>query len=423
MKKRMPGCFFFILLGFALWLVSIVTSTGVPVLSLLSDEAEAQDLLILRNGTVMKGELRLCTGQSCTLGTDSVPRPEIAWIGLARSEIKPPVVRDSRDDEIHLRDQTVQRGRLVGINASQVFTERGSFERRKVAWVYLAAAAGEKPASKTTPAPGTRPGKPLGGSICFRSDFTNFDNCHGTMQIRAWFRLLPNGKPFNGIALSYSAPEISYEISIDGCADYPGRPGESIPQAGNVCEAPPGRITGVVTLDKETLGQVTFFPLMPTLHFLLPLSVAQTPVAKGKCYYTNPGLADLPPRDFEIKAPSDVRIEGSDSCKFDPKSPRNFCVKPTPCAKMSSSDCFVHIERYAVIPFNGSLSETFDKTIRSSQKENWVVRIGASVTWDICEAGTSGCTTEPPPATPGRTPTPDCPEPRNERALPDAAQD
>lgn len=100
--------------------------------------AAARDILILRNGEVRGGLLRACAGDRCTLDGRAVPKAEIAWIGLGRTEPSPPAPGRPDREEIHLVDGTIHAGPLVGVSLGSVATVRGSFERAQVAWIYLA---------------------------------------------------------------------------------------------------------------------------------------------------------------------------------------------------------------------------------------------------------------------------------------------
>jgi len=117
------------------WLVLI----AVAAVLVQSCDAESEDILLLRDGSALRGSLSFCTEASCRLGAEDVPRAGIDWIGLGRDAPTPPPVRDPARDEVHLIDQSVQQGALAGIDPGTVRTAAGSFERTRVAWIHLAA--------------------------------------------------------------------------------------------------------------------------------------------------------------------------------------------------------------------------------------------------------------------------------------------
>lgn len=96
-------------------------------------------MLILRDGSRRFGKLQSCVGDRCHLDGQQVLREQIEWIGLKDPETVPPAVRDATADEVHLRDRTVHSGALVGISAGEVLTERRAFDRPGVAWIHLVA--------------------------------------------------------------------------------------------------------------------------------------------------------------------------------------------------------------------------------------------------------------------------------------------
>lgn len=116
----------------------------------------AADLLILGDGETRVGELQGCAASSCTFAYSPVNRESIAWIGLRTGESSPPAVRYPDADEVHLVDGSIHPGRLLGISASRVFTDRASFERLQVTWVHLAGVEPEAP----LPPSGAPPGGP-----------------------------------------------------------------------------------------------------------------------------------------------------------------------------------------------------------------------------------------------------------------------
>jgi len=99
-----------------------------------------RDILELRSGTRHEGSLQGCSAQACALGQRSFPRPEVSVIGLAVSAGETPApVADPSQDTVQLRNGTVVKGKLLGINSQAVVSEQGSYQRAEVAWVVLAA--------------------------------------------------------------------------------------------------------------------------------------------------------------------------------------------------------------------------------------------------------------------------------------------
>ena len=113
--------------------------------------AQAEDLLIARDGARRAGRLASCVGDVCMLGREQVPRAEIAWIGLGRSGPTPeeaavtaggrPGVRGS-SDRLYLVDGSVVEAAVVGISLGVVTTEHREHDRATVAWVRFADPAG-----------------------------------------------------------------------------------------------------------------------------------------------------------------------------------------------------------------------------------------------------------------------------------------
>lgn len=105
--------------------------------TLADEHHQAEDQLILRDGSMQNGQLVGCVAGGCTLDDVSVSRERIEWIGLRAEELAPPVPRGAVD-EVHLRDGSVHPGRLVEISQEDVATEGGRHPRDAVAWIHLA---------------------------------------------------------------------------------------------------------------------------------------------------------------------------------------------------------------------------------------------------------------------------------------------
>jgi hypothetical protein len=142
---------------------------------LLAGRASADDVLLLRDGTHKRGVLSLCDQGHCRIGSETVARNAIAWIGLDRDAPTPPAARDPARDEVHLVDRTVQAATLLGVDPSFIHATLGgrtsraasSLPRKSVAWIYLRP---PPPGSAATPAappqtmpPVLPPGQPGGG--------------------------------------------------------------------------------------------------------------------------------------------------------------------------------------------------------------------------------------------------------------------
>jgi hypothetical protein len=116
------------------------------VVVLVSGGARADDFLLLRDGGHKRGVLSACDRSGCRLGTETVPRATIEWIGLDRKAPTPPAVRDQARDELHLVNQAVQSVTLTGVDSGFVhttiggstFTAVSSLPRGSVAWIHLA---------------------------------------------------------------------------------------------------------------------------------------------------------------------------------------------------------------------------------------------------------------------------------------------
>lgn len=126
-----------------------LTVLALPALGLA---LEAQDLVFLRDGGRLEGALTSCVGERCMLDGSPLERSAIAWIGLAPGEPAPPEASEGNPDELVLRDGSRQPARLVGVSLGAVVADRGSFDRREVAWVRLGSPDGEEPEPDGIPA-------------------------------------------------------------------------------------------------------------------------------------------------------------------------------------------------------------------------------------------------------------------------------
>jgi hypothetical protein len=118
----------------------------VPIIELVVGgcQPQAEDLLLLRDGSQRRGALSSCDPGGCRLDAESVPRASIEWIGLGRTASAPPPVRDPAHDELHLLDASVQTGVWTRIDSERVEmipgdppTGAASVPRDRVAWIHL----------------------------------------------------------------------------------------------------------------------------------------------------------------------------------------------------------------------------------------------------------------------------------------------
>ncbi len=114
---------------------------------------DVPDFLVQRDGRRQLGQLVNCIAESCRFANATLARDAIAWIGLATGEAPVPAAADPAQDAVHLRDGTVEAGRVVAVTAESVNTERAARGRRDVGWVYLA-----PPATDRSARPGAGPG-------------------------------------------------------------------------------------------------------------------------------------------------------------------------------------------------------------------------------------------------------------------------
>ncbi|MGI9067083.1 MAG: hypothetical protein ACR2HX_11865 [Pyrinomonadaceae bacterium] len=96
---------------------------------------QLKDVIVSSEG-VREGKLAGCVGSVCSM--DNVSTFGIVGIGLKADVRSRPAPTDPARDEVRYHDGSVHPGRLVGINANLVVTERGRHQRAMVAWVYLA---------------------------------------------------------------------------------------------------------------------------------------------------------------------------------------------------------------------------------------------------------------------------------------------
>lgn len=88
-----------------------------------------------------------CGITTCLIGTSVFPRQRIQWIGLGlnqKLQVALPTIRDATRDEVHLADASIHIGTLLGVHANSVATVSASYDRAKARWVHLALASANK---------------------------------------------------------------------------------------------------------------------------------------------------------------------------------------------------------------------------------------------------------------------------------------
>ncbi len=115
-----------------------------------------KDVIVSSEG-VREGKLAGCVGGVCSM--DNVSTARIVWIGLKADVRSRPSPSNPAKDEVRYHDGSVHAGRLVGINADLVVTERGRHQRAMVAWVYLAPKRETGNVPGQFGAPGKKPGE------------------------------------------------------------------------------------------------------------------------------------------------------------------------------------------------------------------------------------------------------------------------
>lgn len=101
-------------------------------------DAVVRDVILTRTSGFREGKLNGCTAQDCTLAGTTIARRDVLYIGLHVAGLDVPVIRDAMNDEVHFTDRSVLSTRLLSIDAEWVITERTTYPRARVAWVYLA---------------------------------------------------------------------------------------------------------------------------------------------------------------------------------------------------------------------------------------------------------------------------------------------
>jgi hypothetical protein len=118
----------------------------------------ADDVLVLRDGGALRGELQGCAAETCMFGYASFDRDAIEWIGLDRMEATPPAAVHADVGEVHRVEGAVRPGDLVGVGQLRVVTDRGAHDRPEVAWIHLV--PGEEERATEPPIGGPGPDDP-----------------------------------------------------------------------------------------------------------------------------------------------------------------------------------------------------------------------------------------------------------------------
>jgi hypothetical protein len=123
-------------------------------------DSSGDDLILLQNNTRHVGTLQRCLNGGCEFSGGTIPQGTIAWIGLHQARADPPKPNDPAAGEIRLTDLSVHPGLMTAMDPTRVSAAQDSYDRQKVAWVYLghpekAASASDKDAT-TSPSDGCR---------------------------------------------------------------------------------------------------------------------------------------------------------------------------------------------------------------------------------------------------------------------------
>ena len=120
----------------------ILVSMSLLILLASCGGSDGDDLIVLQNGSRQIGTLQGCLNDRCQFNGGAIPQTSIVWIGLHQARSKPPRPIDPRVGEIRLMNQSVHPGQMTAVSATHVNALSGSYDRVKVAWIYLAAGNG-----------------------------------------------------------------------------------------------------------------------------------------------------------------------------------------------------------------------------------------------------------------------------------------
>jgi hypothetical protein len=400
---------------------------------------EIRDVLVTRDAQVQTGSLEGCDASSCELNGRRIARDALSFIGLDAETPTPPPVEDPERDELHLRGGGVVHERLVRIDDEAVFVGARRLERGEVAWVYLAGERTQRdpqatsaprpepegsdeidqppppppPEPESEPDPGQEPlpeprdppeeafqgcpdDRPLGAWIWLRNDYQDFrpPNCRGSETQVVRFRLEADpGTQLTGspVALAYTAREIRYSVSTDGCFDVDDGDYRTCNAEGTFAE-------GTLPLTVDNLGYAKFFPLEPQLGFQYPTPPTTPFELTVHCLHHPTGVES----DNTVGGMNGISIAPGE-CAHPHRDCNDYCVAPTLCKDPTRApqDCYLKPERFAVIPFEGALVDGPEREERGL----CVIPGSSQIRWRVC----CGCAeTGPPPEFDPRPPADPC---------------
>lgn len=394
--------------------------------------AHATDVVLTRDGRKISGPVKSCIADRCQVGSKSVPRNTIEWIGLdVREAPKPPAIKDASSDEEHLRDGTIDSGTLIGLNLGQVVTDRTNYARADVAWIHLAAPKSEQPSAiggseapqpqpQPTPEPAPQPtpqpqpnnappkpkrpepkptpggmkpcpaDNPLGGRVVFTNEYVQ-NGCRGTNRYVIRFPLVhfwlqPEGRPWpEQVYLGFNESRINYDVSTTGCSGETANGEEQ-------CQAPGGRRSGTWVRAAKQLPYIRFEPDKPQLTAInLPAEITSgfdtALVCVGPHARSGGGRGGWSGGTHGFA----IEEEGNSGCANNEGNV--FCVPQAgECSRPSpdqNHQCLLTGDRHALFPFRG------DKTWRSPRADDRFYQglVQTHIQWDVC----CGCAALPVP--------------------------
>ncbi|MGZ4808171.1 MAG: hypothetical protein ACXV7D_02480 [Thermoanaerobaculia bacterium] len=421
-------------------------------LSVAMASRAASDHVLLRTGGTKTGNLKSCIGSRCQLGAQSIPRDDIAWIGLdIKTASSPPAVVNKFEDEVHLRDGTVETAHVIGLNLGQIVTEQSNFNRSDVAWIHFTPPvkndgpivddSGDQPAAPepqppTPTPPATRPPKktkqnppppqpqppnkppvkrppsqsmkpcpadnPMGGQVIYDASYDRnrgrgcIVNVHAVLRfplVRGWLTPAETPWPYQ-VASGFNESEIDYQISSTGCSGTVGN---------RQCFEPAKQKTGkwVRTPRQTTAPSIKVDVLKPELSVaVLPQDISAAFIGVPfECKGPSGGgttRETIGVRGFDITGQSKFCTERSGPNPLAETAIFVSCVAPGDCLRNDSlpqEDCVKHADRHAVFPFFGEAS------LQSNNSNQEL--LSTKIRWDIC----CGCASLPnPPDVIPRTP-------------------
>lgn len=199
--------------------------------------------------------------------------------------------------------------------------------------------------SQVKPCPGDNA---LGGRIEveYVSNPYGKHDCQGTIRTVLRFPLADNSRPAS-LWTGFSATELNYDVSTEGCIDTPGDD--------CTCHADGGHKSGKVILGTigplgfkgNREGRLEFKPVIPELSFItMPDEIHRAFERPLTCVCVRSGGMK---GGWGVGfAGGDIRPRGTCESRF-----QDFVAFVDPTGCHGSVDCMQHAERYAVIPFSG----------------------------------------------------------------------